>query len=729
MVAVAVPAVMITQAASATTTHVADPYTGATVALDPQYVDEVESSYNATVGTNPTLAAQMATVASYPTFHWLVSPTSINPTDGGLSLTQELNDAVAQEQGTTPVVWQGVVYDLPGRDCAALASNGDIPLTTAGLTQYEQDFINPLAQTFSNAAYSNVRIVLVFEPDSLPNLATNTGQSGGTNTTACANAYTSGIYEAAYEYALSTLGILPNVYLYLDIGHSGWLGWSGNATAAATVFTDMVNGVNLCGKVPNAVSCSAQTVPATAVATPSWGSNGFAAVTGFVDDTANYTPLVEPYMTATESSSNTGNQEVESANFYQWNSTIDENGFIAEQRSDLAAAGWPSSSLNWITDTGRDGWGASSTSVPGNTDYTINPSTGQLTTTLAQRPTGPDTSATDVNTFVDASKIDLRDFRGEWCNQADAGLGQPPVGTSDYTAPSSVSGVTAPIQNFVWIKPPGQSDGSSVATTGQNFDQHCSPTYDDPESTYDTPTDALANAPLAGSWFPAQFQMLVQNADPAVPAFTGSTLPWNSIPSASTTTSTTSGSTTTTTVAPTTTTVAPTTTTTRATTTTTVATTTTTVAPTTTTTRATTTTTVAQTTTTTRATTTTTVAPTTTTTVAPTTTTTTTAPSGSCSASYSIASQWTNSGTSGGFTANVTVTAGSSALSSWKVTWTYANGQTITSSWNANVTQSGSSVTATNMSYNGSLAAGTSTNFGFQANWSGTNAVPTLTCT
>ena len=28
-----------------------------------------------------------------------------------------------------------VIYDLPGRDCAALASNGEIPATAAGLTE------------------------------------------------------------------------------------------------------------------------------------------------------------------------------------------------------------------------------------------------------------------------------------------------------------------------------------------------------------------------------------------------------------------------------------------------------------------------------------------------------------------------------------------------------------------------------------------------------------------
>jgi lipopolysaccharide export system protein LptA len=94
-----------------------------------------------------------------------------------------------------------------------------------------------------------------------------------------------------------------------------------------------------------------------------------------------------------------------------------------------------------------------------------------------------------------------------------------------------------------------------------------------------------------------------------------------------------------------------------------------------------------------------------------------------------VTSQWTNGGTSGGFNATVTVTAGSTALSSWKVTWTFANGQTVTSYDNANITQSGSAVTATNASYNGSLSAGTSTTFGMQGTWSGTNAVPTLTCT
>ncbi|MFC7483162.1 cellulose binding domain-containing protein [Luedemannella flava] len=88
-----------------------------------------------------------------------------------------------------------------------------------------------------------------------------------------------------------------------------------------------------------------------------------------------------------------------------------------------------------------------------------------------------------------------------------------------------------------------------------------------------------------------------------------------------------------------------------------------------------------------------------------------------------MANQWT-----GGFQGEVTVTAGSAAITGWTVTWTYANGQTITQLWNGTLTTSGSAVTVKNLSWNGSLAAGTSTTFGFLANWNGTNSVPTLTC-
>ncbi|GAA0464575.1 hypothetical protein Aca07nite_26480 [Actinoplanes capillaceus] len=95
---------------------------------------------------------------------------------------------------------------------------------------------------------------------------------------------------------------------------------------------------------------------------------------------------------------------------------------------------------------------------------------------------------------------------------------------------------------------------------------------------------------------------------------------------------------------------------------------------------------------------------------------------GACTATYAIAGQWP-----GGFQGEVKVTAGS-PVKSWTVTWTYANGQTVNNAWSATVTSSGSTVTARNVSYNGTLAAGQSTSFGFLGSWTGTNSVPTLTC-
>jgi hypothetical protein len=98
---------------------------------------------------------------------------------------------------------------------------------------------------------------------------------------------------------------------------------------------------------------------------------------------------------------------------------------------------------------------------------------------------------------------------------------------------------------------------------------------------------------------------------------------------------------------------------------------------------------------------------------------------GACTASYAIVNSW-----SGGFQAQVTVTAGSSGLSSWSVGWTFPGNQKITNMWNASYTQSGQTVTASNAAYNGALAAGASTTFGFTANYTGSNAAPpSLTCT
>ncbi|MEU4620999.1 cellulase family glycosylhydrolase [Actinoplanes sp. NPDC023801] len=99
-------------------------------------------------------------------------------------------------------------------------------------------------------------------------------------------------------------------------------------------------------------------------------------------------------------------------------------------------------------------------------------------------------------------------------------------------------------------------------------------------------------------------------------------------------------------------------------------------------------------------------------------------PAGACTATYAVTGQWP-----GGFQGDVKVTAGSAAIKSWTVTWTYADGQTVSNAWGATVAVSGSTVTARNAGWNGSLSAGASTSFGFLGSWHGSNTAPVPTCT
>lgn len=92
-----------------------------------------------------------------------------------------------------------------------------------------------------------------------------------------------------------------------------------------------------------------------------------------------------------------------------------------------------------------------------------------------------------------------------------------------------------------------------------------------------------------------------------------------------------------------------------------------------------------------------------------------------CHVAYTKSSEW-----SGGFTASVEVeNTGSTSLSSWNVGFTFGGDQKITSAWNeGSYTQSGAAVTVTNAAYNGSIAPGGNTSFGFQGTWTSSDAAP-----
>ncbi|MGQ4437836.1 cellulose binding domain-containing protein, partial [Streptomyces sp. SAS_260] len=82
-------------------------------------------------------------------------------------------------------------------------------------------------------------------------------------------------------------------------------------------------------------------------------------------------------------------------------------------------------------------------------------------------------------------------------------------------------------------------------------------------------------------------------------------------------------------------------------------------------------------------------------------------PTGACTVTYRITNQWT-----GGFQADVQITnTGSTSWNGWSLGWSFTDGQQISQLWNADYTQSGATVTAKNVTWNATVAAGSSAGF------------------
>jgi cellulase/cellobiase CelA1 len=76
--------------------------------------------------------------------------------------------------------------------------------------------------------YPNTAIALVIEPDSLPNLVTNA------NLQTCKDSASG--YREGVAYALKQLN-LPNIAMYIDAGHGGWLGWNDNLSKLSPIIS------------------------------------------------------------------------------------------------------------------------------------------------------------------------------------------------------------------------------------------------------------------------------------------------------------------------------------------------------------------------------------------------------------------------------------------------------------------------------------------------------------
>ncbi|MEE1784525.1 glycoside hydrolase family 6 protein [Streptomyces sp. SP17BM10] len=416
-------------------TRVDNPYVGAKVYVNPEWSAHAAAEPGG------------AKVANQPTGIWLDRIATIAGANGRMGLRAHLDEALRQK-GSGELVVQLVVYDLPGRDCAALSSNGELGPTE--IDRYRTEFIDPIAAILADPKYAGLRIVTTVELDSLPNLVTNTTPRV-TATANCDVMKANGNYIKGIGYALKKLGAIPNVYNYADAGHHGWLGWDDNLGASAELFKQ-------------AATAEGSTL---------------ANVQGFIVNTANYSALKEDDFTIDDSVNGTS---VRQSKWLDWNRYADELSYAQGMRAKLVSLGFDPK-LGMLIDTSRNGWGGPA------------------------RPTGPG-PRTSVDAYVDGGRYDRRLNTGNWCNQAGAGLGERP-----QAAPAP--GIHA----YVWMKPPGESDGASKQipnNDGKGFDGMCDPTYTGNPRNNNHMSGALPDAPLSGEWFSAQFQELLKNAYPAL---------------------------------------------------------------------------------------------------------------------------------------------------------------------------------------------------------------------
>lgn len=232
--------------ATTTATWSGNPFTGVQQWANAYYASEISASAIPTLSGAAATAA--AAVAKVPTFMWLYVSflpfflgkkkrllKDPNHSDTAAKVPTLMAETLgeiraANAAGASPA-YAGlfVVYDLPDRDCAAAASNGEYTIADNGVANYYA-YIDSIVTQLK--AYSDLRVILVIEPDSLANMVTNLSVQK------CANAQAA--YYQCIQYALQQLN-LPNVAMYIDAGHAGWLGWSANLGPAATLFGQVYN--------------------------------------------------------------------------------------------------------------------------------------------------------------------------------------------------------------------------------------------------------------------------------------------------------------------------------------------------------------------------------------------------------------------------------------------------------------------------------------------------------
>jgi cellulose 1,4-beta-cellobiosidase len=198
-----------------------NPFKGVRFFLNPGFKDLVE----ATAAKHPDEAATIRKVANYPVGTWLSDLKAVGNLKGWLDEAKKQQDATG-----VPTMSVIVVYDLPNRDCSAESSAGELKVEENGEARYRTEFIDPITAQFK--AHPDQPIAVILEPDSLGNLATNMSYPK------CQLAKS--VYKNGIVYAIKSFH-LPNVSVYLDAAHAGWLGWDDNRAKIAKIFKTVLN--------------------------------------------------------------------------------------------------------------------------------------------------------------------------------------------------------------------------------------------------------------------------------------------------------------------------------------------------------------------------------------------------------------------------------------------------------------------------------------------------------
>ncbi|KAJ3046577.1 hypothetical protein HK097_000725 [Rhizophlyctis rosea] len=230
-----------------------NPWVNAEQFINPKFPADVRKAANKLQAAGfPNLAEKAMESAKYSTFIWL---------DNIASIEEKLIPSLAKAEKDRKKIFGGkkllvpiIIYNLPERDCSAMASAGELFLNQDGHRKYREEYIDVIKRHI--AKYPNLRFALIIEPDSLPNIATNMAVP---KCAGAQDAYISGIAYAIRAFQAN------NIAIYLDIGHGNWLNWGEESR---------LNGI-------------APYVNATRLAAP-------ATYRGFASGVSNYRPLWDP---------------------------------------------------------------------------------------------------------------------------------------------------------------------------------------------------------------------------------------------------------------------------------------------------------------------------------------------------------------------------------------------------------------------------------------------------